>query len=308
MRGGFAQREAIARWRRREERLARALSLPTIGVLALTAIVPMAWTAWESMHLHDLRMPWLGRPFVGLANYAEAFHDRRFLEAALHTVGFAAVSVTLEVAGGLALALALYRLGRGARVARTAVLLPWAIPTVVSALIWRFVFDSPDGLATQLTAAVGFSAPVWLSDPTAAWVPIVVADVWKTTPFVALLLLAGLQQIDPALYEAAALDGAGAWRQFRSVTLPLLRPTLAIAFLFRLLDAFRLFDGAYVLTNGGPGTATEPVALYAFTTLLQRLRFGYGSTLSIIVFAVSLTTALAAMRLLLRDTPPERDR
>ena len=306
MRDGSAPRGAG--WRRREARLARLLSLPAIAMLALTAIVPMAWTAWESLHLHDLRMPWLGRPFVGFANYIEAFHDRRFLEASMHTVGFAAVSVTLETLGGLTLALGLYRLGRGARGIRTAVLLPWAVPTVVSALVWRFVFDSPDGLATRLAAGLGLAAPVWLSDPTAAWVPIVVADVWKTTPFVALLLLAGLQQIDPALYEAAALDGASAWRQFRSVTLPLLAPTLAIAVLFRLLDAFRLFDGVYVLTNGGPGTATEPVALYAFTTLLQRLRFGYGSTLSVIVFVVSLGTALGAMWLLMRDTPAERER
>ena len=160
-------------------------------------------------------------------------------------------------------------------------LLPWAVPTVVAALIWRFIFESPGGLATRLAPSVASTPPTWFADPVAAWVPLVLADVWKTTPFVALLLLAGLQSIDRALYEAAAVDGAGAWRQFRDVTLPLLRPALLVAVLFRMLDAFRVFDIVYVMTGGGPGTATEPVALYTFTTLLQHLRFGYGSALSV---------------------------
>ena len=117
-------------------------------------------------------------------------------------------------------------------------------------------------------------------------------------PFVALLLIAGLQNIDPLLYEAASIDGAGAGRQFLDVTLPLLRPALAVAFLFRLLDAFRVFDIVYVLTGGGPGTATEPVAVYAFIALMQSLRFGYGSALSMIIFGVSFMVALVAVRLL----------
>ena len=145
---------------------------------------------------------------------------------------------------------------------------------------------------------LGVAAPTWLADPVAAWVPVVLADVWKTMPFVALLLIAGLQNIDPLLYEAASIDGASAWRQFVDITLPLLRPALTVAFLFRLLDAFRVFDIVYVLTGGGPGTATEPVAVYAFIALMQSLRFGYGSALSMIVFGVSFMVALVAVRLL----------
>jgi ABC-type sugar transport system permease subunit len=267
-------------------------------VLALAALVPIAWTGWESLHLHDLRMPWLGRPFVGVANYIEAMRDRRFMEAAVHTLMFAGAAVTLEMAGGLALALAMDHLTRGVRVVRTAILLPWAVPTVVAALIWRFIFESPAGLASVLVERVAGVSPTWLADPVAAWVPVVIADVWKTTPFVALLLIAGLQTIDRSLYEAARLDGAGAWQQFRDVTLPLLKPALAVAFLFRLLDAFRVFDIVYVLTGGGPGASTEPVALYTFTTLLRTLRFGYGSALSVMVFLVSFGIALLAVRVL----------
>jgi ABC-type sugar transport system permease subunit len=143
----------------------------------------------------------------------------------------------------------------------------------------------------------------WFAGPITAWVPIVVADVWKTTPFVAILLLAGLQAIDGDLYEAARVDGATTLRQFTGITLPLLRPAMVVAGTFRLLDALRLFDLSYVLTGGGPGTATEPLSLYAFVALMQRLRFGYGSALSIMVFLLAFAAALACVRALGRAVP-----
>jgi ABC-type sugar transport system permease subunit len=186
---------------------------------------------------------------------------------------------------------------RGRGLMRAAILVPWAIPTVVAALIWRFMFDGDSGIVNAVLARLGAGVPVWFVDQTAAWVPVVLADVWKETPFVALLLLAGLQGIDPALYEAARIDGAGAWRQFRHVTLPLLQPALLVALIFRTRDAFRVFDLVYVLTGGGPGTATEPIALYTFTSLLQNLRFGYGSALSVIVFLVAFVLALGYIRM-----------
>jgi ABC-type sugar transport system permease subunit len=139
---------------------------------------------------------------------------------------------------------------------------------------------------------------IWVADPLAAWVPIVLADVWKTTPFVALLLVAGLQNIDRGLYEAAQMDGAGAWRQFTAITLPLLKPALLVALVFRAVDALRVFDVIYVMTAGGPGTATEPIAMYTFSALLENLRFGYGSALSVVVFFVTFILALVAIRLM----------
>ncbi|MGE5244816.1 MAG: carbohydrate ABC transporter permease [Betaproteobacteria bacterium] len=263
-------------------------------------MAPLAWTVWESLHLDDLRMPWLGRPFVGLANYREALGDPRVLAAAAHTLFFTVVSVTLELVLGLVLALGMSRATRGRGLLRVAVLTPWAIPTVVAALLWRFMFDSEAGIAGDLIARAGLAAPhfVWLADAHAAWLPIVLADVWRMTPFVALLLLAGLEAIDPSLYEAARVDGAGAWRQFAEITLPLLRPALIVTALFRALDGLRVFDLIYVLTGGGPGTATEPIALYTFSALLQDLRFGFGSALSMLVFVVTFVIALAYIRLL----------
>jgi ABC-type sugar transport system permease subunit len=282
--------------------LAWRLMAPALALLAAVAIVPLAATAWESLHRHDLRLPWLGQPFVGLANYVAAFADERFLTSLRQTLAFVAVSVTLEIALGLALALTLDSLRRGRALARVVVLLPWALPTVVAALVWRFMFDGESGLVNALTAAVGLegSRLDWFSHQYAAWVPIVLGDVWKTTPFVALLLLAGLQTIDAALHDAARLDGAGAWRRFTHITLPLLRPALLVALVFRTLDAFRVFDLVYVLTGGGPGTATEVISLTAFTALFQDLRFGYGSALSVIVFAGSFVLALVYVRVISR--------
>jgi len=283
-----------------EARVAWGLILPALLTILLVALFPLVWTAWESLHLHDLRMPWLGRPFIGLDNYVEALHDPRFWGALGHTAFFAVASVGLELLLGLWLALALNRAFRGRGLVRAAVLVPWAIPTVVSALLWRFMFEGQTGIVNSVLVGAGVvrEPVVWLIHPAAAWVPVILSDVWKTTPFVALLLLAGLQNIDVSLYEAARIDGASVWRQFRHVTLPLLKPALLVALIFRTLDAFRVFDLIYALTGGGPGTSTEPIALYTFNSLLQNLQFGYGSALSVIVFAITFCLALLYIRFL----------
>lgn len=293
---------------RAEARLAAALVAPAILLIGGIALVPIGATFWEALHLHDLRLPWLGTPFIGLANFAEALRDPRFGEALLHTIGFALVSVPIELALGLALALVMHHIARGRGFARTSALLPWAIPTVVAALVWRFMFEGQTGIISVTLRDAGLVAAGfdWFAGPLTAWVPIVMADVWKTTPFVAVLLLAGLQTIDPELYEAARIDGAKPVRQFATVTLPLLRPALIVAGAFRILDALRLFDLSYVMTGGGPGTATEPLSLYAFIALMQRLRFGYGSALSISVFLLAFVVALVCVRALGRPAPGER--
>jgi ABC-type sugar transport system permease subunit len=254
---------------------------PAVCAIALIAVFPLAWTVWESLHRHDLRMPWLGEPFIGLGNYAAIARDPRFWSALGHTAFFTAVTVALELALGTFLALAMNRAFRGRGAVRAAILVPWSIPTVVAGLLWRFL-----------------APPLWLTQPRMAWIPVIVADVWKTTPFVALLVLAGLQNIDPTLYEAAAVDGATRAMQFRRVTLPLLRSALLVALIFRTLDAFRVFDLIYVLTTGGPGTSTEPLALYTFNALFQNLRSGYASALSVIVFVITFGIALVYIRML----------
>jgi ABC-type sugar transport system permease subunit len=252
-------------------------------VIVVIALVPLVWTVWESLHGRDLRMPERGHPFVGVANYAELARDARLWSALAHTAAFTAISVTLELVLGLALALVLQRV----HAMRAIALLPWALPTVVVALLWRFLFE-PGG---------------WLVEPTGAWVPLILADVWKTTPFVAILLLAGLQNIDPSLYDAAATDGASPWQQLVHITLPMLRPTILVVLIFRSLDAFRVFDLVYVLTGGGPGTSTEPISLLAFETLLRDLRFGRGAAVVVIIFAITAGLAFLYARLLGEEEP-----
>jgi ABC-type sugar transport system permease subunit len=233
----------------------------------------------------------------------EAANDPRFRAALLRTVVFALISVPLELVLGLALAVMMHSATRGRALVRVSALLPWAIPTVVAALLWRFMFDAQTGILAASFRTLGMAGPAfdWFVHPLAAWLPIIAADVWKTTPFVAILLLAGLQTIDPVLDEAARIDGAGPVRRFITITLPLLTPALVIAAAFRMLDALRLFDLAYVVTGGGPGSATEPVSLYAFITLMQRLRFGYGSALSVTIFLLTFAFALIWVRVLGRS-------
>jgi multiple sugar transport system substrate-binding protein len=261
-----------------EERTGWLLVAPAVVALAAIALVPLAWTAWEALHAHDLRVPERGRPFVGVANFVELGGDARMWSALGHTALFTVITVALELVLGLALALVLQRM----RGVRAIALLPWALPTVVVALLWRFMFE-PGG---------------WLVDPVGAWLPLVLADVWKTTPFVAILLLAGLQSVDPRLYDAAATDGASAWQQLVHITLPMLRPTILVVLIFRSLDAFRVFDLVYVLTGGGPGTATEPVSLLAFDTLLRDLRFGRGAAIALVIFVITVGLAVLYARLL----------
>ncbi|MBW3554698.1 MAG: sugar ABC transporter permease [Gemmatimonadetes bacterium] len=277
-----------------ERRLAWSLVAPALGVILLVALFPLGWTVWESLHVHDLRMPWRGKPFAGLDNYVAMASDGRFWASMGHTFFFTAASVGLELLLGLFLAMAMNQAFRGRGLVRAAVLVPWAIPTVVSALLWRFLFDAEAGIANAVLLDVGLIEEpiVWFIRASTAWVPVILADVWKTTPFVALLLLAGLQNIDESLHEAASVDGANAWQRFRHITLPLLKPAILVVLIFRTLDAFRVFDLIYVLTGGGPGTSTEPISLYAFNALLQNLQFGYGSALSVVVFATTFAIAV----------------
>ena len=182
------------------------------------------------------------------------------------------------------------------------IILPWAIPTVVSAQIWAWLYQPDYGLLNYLLSAAGISGGRidWLADPDWAIHAAVVMDVWKTTPFAALLLLAGLKTVPQELYAAARVDGAGAWEQFRRITLPLLMPVVLIVLVFRTMDAVRVFDAVFVLTGGGPGNSTETLSIYAYKTLFQTLQFGYGSALATAMFGLASMLSLLYLLLLRR--------
>jgi trehalose/maltose transport system permease protein len=265
---------------------------PAAAALALVALAPLAATAWLSLRRRFLVFG--VDEWVGLANYRALLRDARFWNALGNTAYFTAVAVGVELVLALPLALVLHRASRVRGALRAAVLVPWILPTVVAAKLWALLFQPDWGLVARLVPGGGGV----LASPTLALHAAILVDVWKTTPFVALLLLAGLQAIPEDLARAARVDGASPWRAFRSVTLPLLRPAILLAVLFRSLDAFRVFDAVLVLTDGGPGHTTESLSLYAHKTLLRAGSFGLGSALSLVTFLCTLALGLAWLRAL----------
>lgn len=274
-------------------RRAAAVFLTPAGVLlaAVTAF-PIACVLWLSVQHRSLVHGAEG--FAGLAGYARLAADQRFWNALGNTAYFTAVSVALELALGLAVALVLARTFRGRGPLRAAVLVPWVIPTVVAARTWEWLLHVEYGVVNH---ALGVQVN-WLGDPMLAMHTAIAVDVWKTTPFVAVLLLAGLQGIPEDLHRAARVDGAGPWRRFTAVTLPALRPLIAVVLILRGIDAFRVFDTVYVLTGGGPGNATETLSIYAYKVLFRMMDIGYGSALAVVTFACVAAAAAACARLI----------
>ncbi|MFP7479009.1 carbohydrate ABC transporter permease [Terribacillus saccharophilus] len=224
--------------------------------------------------------------FVGVKNYTNYLGDGRTWTAMLNTLLFTVVTVGVELAVGLAVALLINRVFIGRGLVRAAVLVPWAIPTAVAAMMWTFLFDGQSGIMAHYMAQFGLidDPGALLSTGAGGMFSVMFADIWKTTPYMALLLLAGLQTIPRSLYEAADVDGANKFQQFISITLPMIRSAILVAVLFRALDAFRVFDLIYVLTGGGPANSTESISVYAYKLLFEQQNFGAGSALSVIVF------------------------
>jgi ABC-type sugar transport system permease subunit len=286
----------------RERRTGYLLVLPALSLIAVVAIYPLLYAFWLSFQQKIIKLPWLYQGWVGLANYLELVTDARFRQALVHTLGFTVISVSLELVLGLLAALVIHRARVLTGPLRAAVLLPWAVPTSVAAVMWLFLVNPVYGLIPGFLRRLGLpeNSLVLLAHPLTAWGVIIVTDVWKNTPFMTLMLLAGLEVIPPDLYEAAAMDGATQWQAFWRLTLPLLKPAILVALIFRTAQAFMVFDHIYALTGGGPGTATESLAFLAYQAVLNDLRFGYGSALAVIIFLVSLLLALLYVRFLSR--------
>ncbi|MEY8042229.1 MULTISPECIES: carbohydrate ABC transporter permease [Saccharopolyspora] len=278
-----------------QRRTARWMLAPSLVLMFLVSAVPIGYAIWLSLNAYSVRQADLS-VFVGLTHYLNALVSPEWWEAFRQTFFFAVVSVGLEVVLGVLLALLLDRAFRGRALLRSTVLLPYAVLTVVSAITWQTMFEPNFGLVTGVLNALGLPGGdlVWLGEPGYAMAVIIAADVWKTTPFVALLVLAGLQVIPRDTYEAAALDGASRWQAFRRVTLPLLRPAIAVATLFRLLDALRVFDLPFVLTRGANGT--ETMSMLAYQELREGRLIGQGSALSILTFLTVMAVSLLYIR------------
>ena len=241
--------------------------------------------------------------FVGIQHYTDNLTNPRFWSSLKNTAIFTVISVFFETILGLAIALLINKAFVGRGLIRATILIPWAIPTAVSGYIWKFLYDGQNGVVAMIFQKVGLvhNMADLLTSPAGAMFSVIFSDVWKTTPYMALLLLAGLQTIPESLYEAASIDGAGKWKQFTSITLPLLKTSLLVALLFRTLDAFRVFDLIYVLTGGGPANGTETVSMYAYKTMFSQMDFGNGSALSVLVFICIAIISMIYIKFLGKD-------
>jgi multiple sugar transport system permease protein len=268
-----------------ERRLAAYMVSPSRLLIALVAAYPILYAVWLSLHEYSVRVAGLSRwagP-LGLRNYSEAISDPDFQHAIVNTFIFTGFSVAFEVIIGMGMALAMHSAFRGQGLLRTVVLVPWAVLTVVTAMMWKAIFDANLGFVNAFLGAIGLpDDTVWLGESPQAMIVMIIADVWKTAPFMALLLLAGLQVIPGEIYEAAKVDGATMWQRFRRITLPLLMPALLVALIFRTLDALRIFDLPFVLTKGAHNTNT--VSLESYQTFIANNIIGLGAAMAVITF------------------------
>jgi multiple sugar transport system permease protein len=262
---------------------------PSMILIALVAAYPIGYAIWLSLHEYSVRVAGLSR-WAGFRNYSNVLSNSDWWAALEHTLIFTAASVTLELLIGLGMAMAMHAAFRGQGILRTVVLVPWAVLTVVTAMMWRTMFESPLGFVNSLLG----TNTVWLGDEPYALIVIIFADVWKTAPFMALLILAGLQVIPSEIYEAAKVDGATAWQRFTKITLPLLKPAILVALIFRTLDALRIFDLPFVLTNGKAGTST--LSTIAQETFATNRIYGLGSAMAVLTFVIVMLVAFIYIR------------
>jgi multiple sugar transport system permease protein len=276
---------------RSERKLGWMLVAPAVIAMLLVTAYPIVYAFVLSVQDLDLRFPEEGG-FVGLDNYKTVLTSSLWWTDLFNTVFITVITVTVELVLGMAIALVMYRalFGRGA--IRAAVLIPYGIVTVVAAFSWQFAFDPATGFVNNLPLIADDKA--WFGDRFSSFAVIIMAEIWKTTPFMALLLLAGLTTIDEGLYEAAKVDGANAWQRFVRITLPLMKPAILVALLFRTLDSFRVFDTIFIMTRGAQDT--ESVSILGYNQLISRLNLGLGSAVSVVIFVCVLVIAFFFIR------------
>jgi len=267
---------------------------PAVILLLAVTAYPLAYNLWNSIHSENLSIATGQGGFVGADNYTKMFKSSEWFHALLRTLAFAGVSVALETVIALGLALMLHRRFRGRGLLRVAILIPWAVPTVVSATLWKTMFDPRAGFVDYVFGL----HTTWLAGVWTSWAAILVADAWKNVPFIAIILLAGLQVIPTEIYEAARMDGASWGQSFRRLTMPLLKPALAVALIFRLLSALLVFDVIYIMTGGGPGLSTETLSFLNWQTFLVDTDFGYGGAISVMLVVLCLVIAGFVMRVM----------
>jgi multiple sugar transport system permease protein len=284
-----------------QRRLAWRLCAPAVITMLIVTGYPIGYAIYLSLQKFDLRFP-DDKEFVGLSNYIDVLGSSTWWTDVFNTLFITVVSVSIELALGMGIALVMHRaiFGRGA--VRAAILIPYGIVTVVAAFAWRFAFDPTTGFVQGLPLISDEANP--LGDRWGSFLVIILTEVWKTTPFMALLLLAGLALVPDELHEAAKVDGASAWQRFVRITLPLMKPAILVALLFRTLDAFRVFDSVFIQTRGA--NDTEVVSILGYNVLINRLNLGLGSAISVLIFLAVILIAVFFVRVLGTSTAQQR--
>jgi len=259
------------------------LIVPTCVILAIINLYPFFYALYLSFHKYNLARVNVSPRFIGFGNYGAAFSDPRFINSVARTLTIVIAVVLIEFVMGFIMAFVLNSKLRGMDTIRKLSIAPVTVMPVVSALIWFYLFNHRYGLINWAIGLVGIPAQPWLTDPALATVSIVVADVWQWTPFIMLVMLAGLNALPEYVYEAAQIDGLSEWQQFRWVTLPLLMPVILIVVLLRLMEAFKLFDLPYVMTQGGPAGATETLSYYIYIQAFQFFEIGKAAAFAILM-------------------------
>jgi multiple sugar transport system permease protein len=282
-----------------KKRLARmgwAFSAPALIVIAAVTIFPIVYSV--IMSLNNVTVTGSGFSLDGFtfSNYNLLVHSSLWRDALFFTLYYTLITVVVELILGTCIALVLERLAAGRGWMMALLLIPWSMITVINAELWAYIYNGTYGVADYILGALGLGHPVILGTPTSAIIGLMIADIWKTTPFVAIIVLAGLVMLPGDVFEAAEVDGSSGWNTFWRITLPLLRPTIALAVIFRVLQAFGLFDLPYVMTGGGPGTATQSLAILAYNALFKNLAFGPGAAVATSTALLVLLGCLASLR------------
>lgn len=268
--------------------------VPSLILIFVLILYPVFNTLYLSFFNYRVQTMALGKTFVGLSNFIKIFNDETFFKSLKFTLFFTIIAVSMETIIGMIFAKIMNRKLPGQGIIRTSVLIPWAIPTIISGLMWKFMYSQQYGIINHILFKLQFikEAIPWLSDSFVAVIAVIIADVWKTTPYMSLLILSGLQTIPAQLYEAAEIDGANKKDIFFKITLPLIKPVLSVAILFRVLATFRIYDLIAVLTSGGPANATQSLSLYTIKTYFDFGNIGYGAALATVTFVISLLISL----------------
>lgn len=288
--GGTATREThLSARARSERRLGWMLCAPAVVVMLLVTAYPIGYAVWLSTQRYDLRFP-DDRGYVGIDNYSAVLGNSLWWQDLINTAVIMVISVAIELVLGFGLAFVMHRalFGRGA--VRSAILVPYGIITVVAAFAWRFAFDPTTGFVNGM---LGLEQS-WFTERWSSYLVIIFSEVWKTTPFMALLLLAGFTLVPDDAVKAARVDGASAWQRLWKVIIPLMKPAILVAVLFRTMDAFRIFDSVFVMTRGAQGT--ENVSILGYKTLVSRLNLGLGSAVSVLIFVCVLLIAFVFVK------------